>query len=78
MKKQQQYASPEFEVVPYKYNHKYIESEQDMLVVGYVNDIRGRTALFAPAWLIASPRNDILCLPLTVLAQSLQRLGRQS
>ncbi|CAK8575658.1 unnamed protein product [Lathyrus sativus] len=23
------------------------------------NPVRGRTALFAPAWLIASPRNDI-------------------
>ena len=37
--KMQQYASTEFEVVPYKYNHEYIESEQDMLDVGYVNAI---------------------------------------
>lgn len=25
--------------------------------------------MFAPAWRIASPRNDIVCAPLTVLAQ---------
>ncbi|KAI5664283.1 hypothetical protein M9H77_23606 [Catharanthus roseus] len=30
----------------------------------------GWTALFAPAWRIASPQNDIVCAPLTVLTQS--------
>ncbi|WOG89234.1 hypothetical protein DCAR_0208471 [Daucus carota subsp. sativus] len=40
-------------------------------------DWQGRAALFAPAWRIASPRKDIVCALVAVLAQCLQRLGRQ-